>query len=191
MYRALRKHRHEYVPVHLISANYFHVFGVDAAAGRLLRNGDDSPAVSPVAVMSYGLWKNRFQLDPAILGKPVILNGTAYTVVGVADERFFGERMGNRPDFWVPLSFQPQVLKRESWLNARDVFWLNFMGGLKPGITMRSAQAAMDVRLREFYAAQVGAYPGRNSQKTRSGSSRAEAGRRRHFRAALPLCEAS
>jgi hypothetical protein len=58
--------------------------------GRLLRDSDDTPTSTPVAVMTYSLWKNRFHLDPSILGKTIVLNGTGFTIAGVADPSFFG-----------------------------------------------------------------------------------------------------
>jgi FtsX-like permease family protein/MacB-like protein len=110
--------------------------------------------------MTYSLWKNRFHLDPGILGKTVVLNGTAFTVAGVAAPSFFGERIRKSPDFWVPLSFQPQIMRREpSLLHAMDVYWLNCMGRFKPTVTLRVAQAAVDARLHSFYLAQAGAHP--------------------------------
>jgi macrolide transport system ATP-binding/permease protein len=149
-----------YASVHLVSGNYFDVLGVSAAAGRLLRDSDDTPASTPVGVMTYGLWKTRFHLNPAILGKTVILNGTAFTVVGVADASFFGERIRTSPDFWLPLAFQPQIMIREpSLLHALNTYWLNCMGRLKPGVTFNSAQAAVNTRLHSFYLAQAGAHP--------------------------------
>jgi len=151
--------RLEYVPVHLVSGNYFEVLGVNAAAGRLLRDSDDTPVSAPVGVMSYGLWKNRFHLDPGILGKTVVLNGTAFTVAGVSDAQFFGERIQTAPDFWLPLSLQPQILKNESWLQASDIFWLNCMGRLQPAIMLKAAQSAITARLHSFYLAQAGAHP--------------------------------
>ncbi len=149
-----------YASVHLVSGNYFDVLGVNAAAGRLLRDSDDTPASLPVAVMSYGFWNTRFHLNPAILGKTVVLNGTAFTVVGVADASFFGERIRTSPDFWLTLSFQPQIMIRErSLLDALNAYWLNCMGRLKPGVTLKSAQAAVNARLHSFYMAQAGAHP--------------------------------
>ncbi len=149
-----------YASVHLVSGNYFNVLGVQAAAGRVLRDSDDTPGSAPVAVMTYGLWKNRFHLDPSILGKTVVFNGTAFTVAGVAEASFFGERIRKSPDFWVPLSFQPQIMTRQpSLLHAMDFYWLNCMGRLKPGATLKSAQIAVNAQLHSFYLGQAGARP--------------------------------
>ncbi len=149
----------EAAQVHLVSGNYFDVLGVKAAAGRVFKPSDNSPAASRVAVISYSYWRNRFHLDPAILGQAVILNGTAFTVVGVAAREFFGERIRTAPDFWLPLYAEPQILLSESkpFLTSQDVYWLNFFGRLKPGVTMASAQSAVNVRLHEFYREQAGA----------------------------------
>ena len=147
-----------YASVHLVSGNYFDVLGVRAAAGRLLQYPDDTRASTPVAVMTYSLWKDRFHLDPGIVGKTVIFNGTAFSVVGVADASFFGERVRKSPDFWLPLSFQPQIMTRElPLLHATSVYWLNCLGRLKPGVSIRGAQAAVNGRLHSFYLAQAGA----------------------------------
>lgn len=150
--------------VHLVSGNYFAVLGVSAAAGRVLQTEDDSPSAPRAAVISYRFWQNRFHLDRGTVGKEVLLNGTAFTIAGVAAPEFFGERVRTPPDFWLPLSFQPQILPRESsWLTAWDVAWLNLMGRLKPGVTQLGAQAGVNVRLHQFYLEQAGAHPSRDT----------------------------
>ena len=151
--------RVEYASVHLVSANYFDVLGVGAAAGRVLRNTDDTRSSPPVAVMSYRFWDNRFHRDPAIPGKTIVLNGTPFTVAGIAAAEFFGERIRTAPDFWVPLSSEPQMLKREPLLDDANAFWLNFLARLKPGITRRAAEAELTAELHGFYLAQAGPHP--------------------------------
>jgi len=118
------------------------VLGGRAAAGRLLREADDTPTSAPAAVVSYGLWKSRLHLDPGILGKTVLLDATAFTVAGVADASFFGERIRKSPDIWPPLSFQRPIMARESpLLQVMNSYWLNCMGRLKPAVTLKAAQA--------------------------------------------------
>ena len=141
--------------VHMVSGNYFHVLGVSAAAGRVLSPADDSPTAPPTAVLSYKFWRDRFHLNGSILGKAVVLNGTAFTIIGVAAREFFGERIQTGPDFWLPLSV-PGIMQRESFITKPDVYWLNFMGRLKPGITMEIAQADMTFRLHQFYLEEAG-----------------------------------
>jgi hypothetical protein len=93
-----------------------------------------------------------------VIGQAVVLNGTSFVAVGVAARKFFGERIETPPDFWLPLSFEAQVLQREPWLAARDVYWLNFLGRLKPGVTVQNADAAVSSELRRFYAEQAGTH---------------------------------
>ncbi|HWF46878.1 MAG TPA: ABC transporter permease, partial [Bryobacteraceae bacterium] len=149
----------EQATVHLVSGNYFDVLGVQAAAGRVLTPSDDSVSAPRVAILSYPFWRDRFHSDPAILGQEVVLNGTAFTITGVADRQFFGERIRTAPDFWVPLCFQAQILQRESWLDAQDVYWLNFIGRIKPGATLASTQSAVNLRLHQFYLERAGTRP--------------------------------
>ena len=149
----------ERATAHLVSGNYFGVLGVNPAIGRVLRQSDDTPAANPVAVISYNFWRDRFRLDRNITGKVVVLNGTSFSIVGVAAREFFGERVESPPDFWVPLSFQPQMLQEKSWLSARDVNWLNMIGRLAPGDTLRSAEAALNVQVHRFNAELAGPHP--------------------------------
>ncbi len=148
--------RREQVRVHLVSGSYFAVLGVRAAAGRLLTVQDDMPTASPSAVINYDFWRRRFNLDGSVIGKTVDLNGIVFTIVGVTPREFFGERVRTPPDFWLPLCWQPQVLQREPWFASQDVYWLDLMGRLKPGVTMKFAQATLNTQLHQFYTAQAG-----------------------------------
>lgn len=155
----------EHAKAHLVSGNYFETLGVGPTLGRVFKISDDSPSAPPVAVISHGFWQDRFHLDRNILGRSVVLNGTSFTIIGVADRSFFGERIETAPDFWLPLSTQPQVLPRDAWSNSRaqwltahDVFWLNFMGRLKPGVSLPTAQSSVNHRLRQLYAEQAGSH---------------------------------
>jgi predicted permease len=141
---------------HLVSGNYFAVLGVNAMQGRVLTNEDDSPAAHPAAVISNGYWKQEFNGDTKVVGKDILLNGTGFTIVGVMPPQFFGERVRRSPDFWVPLSFQPQIELRESYLGEETVYWLNLLGRLKPGTTIEQAQASINLALRQFLTDQAG-----------------------------------
>ncbi|HKB64555.1 MAG TPA: ABC transporter permease [Pyrinomonadaceae bacterium] len=141
---------------HLVSGNYFTVLGVNAMQGRVLANEDDSPAAPPTAVISYGYWEQKLSRDPQIVGKSILLNGTSFTIVGVMPPQFFGIRVRRSPDFWLPLTFQPQVELRQSYLEDKNVYWLNMVGRLKPGTEIAPAQAAVNVEFRQFLTARAG-----------------------------------
>jgi len=85
--------------------NYFHVLGVQAAAGaRLSEDEDQVPVAIAVVVLGPDFWKREFASDPSVLGRTIRLNGTAFTVIGVALETFPGLLIFGRPDFYMPLA---------------------------------------------------------------------------------------
>jgi predicted permease len=141
---------------HLVTGNYFAVLGVNAAQGRVLTNEDDAPAARPVAVISDGYWKQKLNQDPQIVGKNLLLNNTAFTVVGVMPPQFFGSRIRRSPDLWLPLQFQPQIELRDSYLEDKNVYWLNLIGRLKPGVQIAQAQAGANVSLRQYWTDRAG-----------------------------------
>jgi len=144
---------------HLVSGNYFTVLGVNPMQGRLLTNQDDAPGAPPAAVISHGYWQQKLSGDPQIVGKNILLNGTAFTIVGVMPPQFFGIRVRRSPDFWLPLSFQPQIELRKSYLEDKNVYWLNLVGRLKPGVQLAQAQSAVNVQYQQFLTEHAGSQP--------------------------------
>ena len=141
---------------HLVSGNFFPLLKVKPALGRTLLPEDDTESATPVAVLSYGYWQTRWSGDRNIVGRTLTVNGTPLTVVGVMPERFIGLRVRRPPDAWIPLHLQPRIEQRESYLEARDVYWLNLVGRLRPGNDRRAAQAQVDVALRQYLQSQGG-----------------------------------
>jgi predicted permease len=129
---------------------------VRAARGRVLTNDDDKAGAQPAAVISNRYWETELNSDPAVVGKNLIINGTNFTVVGVTPKEFFGERVRRPPDFWLPLSFQPQIELRESFLTNDQVYFLMVMGRLKPDATIEQAQATTNLALQQFLTEQAG-----------------------------------
>ena len=68
---------------------------------------DDQPGATPAAVLSYTYWGRRFAFDPAVIGRAVYLNGTPFTVVGVAPPEFYGVNRLAPPDITCPLHVTP------------------------------------------------------------------------------------
>ncbi|MCM3905359.1 MAG: ABC transporter permease, partial [Pyrinomonadaceae bacterium] len=141
---------------HLVSGNYFSVLGVNAMLGRALTAEDDKPGAPPAAVMSHGCWTQQWKSDSSILNKEIVINGTSFTLVGVMPPTFFGVRVRRSPDFWLPLAFQPQIELRPSAFEDRRVYWLNFVGRLKPGVSLEQAQASVNVDLHQFLTNEAG-----------------------------------
>src|SRR5262245_57458111 len=88
----------------VVSASYFTVMRLTPRAGRFFSEEEDRvPGRDPVAILGYNLWRTRFDGDPRVLGTTVRINGTAFTVIGIAPEHFFGVYPGFDPNaVWIP-----------------------------------------------------------------------------------------
>ena len=127
----------------LVTGNYFHVLGVSAMRGRTLTPSDDQPGALPVIVLSHRAWSLHFAGDPAVLNRPVRVNGAQCRIVGVMPEGFRGLEAFAAPDFWAPLSalgqFRPGQREREKSVSV------NIVGRLKPGLSSGQALAQLRV----------------------------------------------
>ena len=135
----------------LVSGNYFDVLGVKAELGRtFLPDEDKTPGASPVAVISHNLWQRRFNSDANVVGKSLVLNGVQFTIVGVAPRDFVGAEEAFPRQVWIPLMMQasvrpgPAAVTNASFTN-RNLRSLDVMARLKRGVSLRQAQAGMDV----------------------------------------------
>ena len=146
----------ERAQAHLVSGNYFATMGVSAALGRVLTSDDDRPGAAPAAVLSDGFWRLKLNADPTIVGRQVVVNKTSFTVAGVTPREFFGERVRQPPDLWVPLVFQPEIELRPSVLEHSDTYWLTLIGRLAPGVSATQAQTAATAALRRFLTHSAG-----------------------------------
>ncbi len=120
-----------------VTGNFFRLLGVKPAIGRFIGSEDDPAGTndSAPAVVSWSYWKARFNLDPAILGKRIIVQDLPATIVGVAPREFFGLQVGSRTDIWLPRSATADVR-------------FNLLGRLKPGASIEQARAEMTVLYR-------------------------------------------
>lgn len=138
------------VRVELVSGNYFDVFGVSPAQGRFFEPAEDaSPGASPVAVMSHEYWQRRFGGAAAALGETVRLNGSLFTIVGVAKAEFFGTRPGYAPDLWCPIMMVGH-LSDGIRANARDQNYLEFFVRLPREVAPGPATAALNVAFQRW-----------------------------------------
>jgi putative ABC transport system permease protein len=144
----------------LVSSNYFDVLGVKPVLGRgFLPEENRAQNTHPVVVLGHAFWWRRFNSDATIVGKTIFLNGSPFTVVGVAPATFKGLDYGIRLDFWAPLMMQSKFNGQTRWENERGWNNLDLMGRLKSGVTV--AQADADFKRMANNLAQL--YPNENA----------------------------
>lgn len=125
--------------VTLVTGNFFQVVGVNPVMGRPLSPADDGrTGGSPVIVLSDKGWDRRFDRDPQVLGRTVLVNGAPFAIVGVTPAGFRGLEV-NAPDFWAPLSQLGQF--RPGHRGREDSVGVEIIGRLKPGLSMENARA--------------------------------------------------
>ena len=127
------------------SCNYFDVLIEHPAQGRGFVDSDcASRGANAVAVVSDDLWRVRFAADPFLVGKKVVFNQTAFTVIGIARPGF----TGTEPipsSFWVPFTMQPALEPGRDRLSNDNMSWLALLGRTRPGVTMQEVRADLGV----------------------------------------------
>ena len=125
------------------SGNLFEVLEARPAVGRFFTMDEDrAPGANPVVVLSHAFWTRRFQADPSIVGRPIVLNGSPFTVVGVAAERFQGPFV-LAPDVWVPLMASTLLGLPADIFTQREAVWIMAIGRLAPNVGLGQAQAEL------------------------------------------------
>ncbi len=150
----------EFVQAQFVSGNYFSTLGIEAPLGRMFRPEEDqTQGAHPVAVLSYPFWQRRFAADSRVLGKTISINGTAFTIIGVASNDFIGTGAPPEvPDLWAPLAMQAALEPGRDWLNNASEARLQILGRLAPGVALKQARAEIAV-----LASQVGKlYPAKD-----------------------------
>ncbi len=129
----------------LASSAYFDLMGVTPAHGRFYGPEYDNPdSAADVVVISHGLWQRRFGEREDVIGEQVSLNGTDYSVIGVASAGFVDLYSGGTPtDIWVPLTAYKQ-LGSATALERRVVRPFQALGRLASSVSVEAAQQEMD-----------------------------------------------
>lgn len=131
-----------------VTPNVFRFLGMPALMGRGITPDDGKPGAPPVFVMSYKLWLKEYNLAPNLPGRTFVLNGKPRTLVGIMPPRFtwWGS------DLWIPAPLSrgdPEAKNRRFVMQAH----------LKQGVTMRQAEADLDVLARRLARVYPNEYP--------------------------------
>ena len=131
-----------------MTAGAFAALRAQPALGRVFSVDEDKPGAPPVIVLSHALWQSQFGGDPGILNRPVRLDGTAHTVVGVMPAGFV---FPTRVDAWVPLG---PLTDQWSYQARNNHPGLRGVARLRPGVSLAQARTEMDTiakRLQQQY----------------------------------------
>jgi macrolide transport system ATP-binding/permease protein len=138
----------------VVSANYFDVLQVKPILGRGFLPDEDKTIGANNVVLGHSFWRRRLNSDPNIVGKTVQLNNRAYQVIGIAPEYFAGTKFALSLDFWTPISMAEELRRNPGILAERGSHWMNVIGRLKPGVSVKQASAEMNAisaRLNQAY----------------------------------------
>jgi predicted permease len=110
---------------------------------------------SATAVITHALWVDRFGADPTIVGKTLTLNGSVFTVIGVAPEGFAGVDV-ERVSVFVPVAAQRLLRLDRDYLNTPSIGWLGLVGRRAAGVSIEQAEAELAVVARQLDEEQPG-----------------------------------
>src|SRR6202045_1427858 len=133
----------------VVTSNYFSVLGVPLARGRAFLPEEETPGHdASVAIVSYSYWQ-KHDLDPGVLGSQLLINGRAFTIVGIAPKGFVGTLQILSPEVWLPMSVYDQVANdfesdNKTTIDDRKGTDVRIMGRLKPGMTAAGAKPALE-----------------------------------------------
>ena len=148
----------------MVSAEFFPILGVKPLLGRLFGRDEDRRGAAPAALLAEGFWQRRFGSARDIIGKQIIMNGDAYTIVGVipASFHFRAFNFDGIKDVYVPVS-----QTKDPFFYHRDVHnGMDAIGRLKPGVSLAAAQADMAQITRHLAAAYPNADKGTGATVT-------------------------
>lgn len=141
-----------------VTRDFFDLAGVKPELGRGFSEEETRAATysvaaaptgaNPVAILSHRLWAERFGRDPRVIGRDVLLERRLFTIVGIMPERF--DLPERTVDLWIPWHVSTE--------DPRDQHYLDALARLKPGISLRRAEAGL-VRIADQLAAE---YPKTN-----------------------------
>jgi predicted permease len=135
-----------------VSGNYFRVFGLSPAAGRLFINADDQKGAPITAVMSYDAWQQDYAGDPSVIGSSFYINTVPATIIGIAPKGFYGDRIDtNPPKYFLPMNAMDPVIGAP-YFNEPDTEWAYIIGRVKPGTNIPALQAKASGLLKQEFA---------------------------------------
>ncbi len=140
-----------------VSGNFFRTLGVLPWVGRMMSDSDDRAGATPVAIMSFHIWQEKYASDPSVIGAVYQINGHPFTVIGVTPPGFFGAKLdgSGMPDFWLPLTTELLLGGDVARLKRPNENFLDLIGRVRPGVHPASLEAKLRVEFHDWLASHV------------------------------------
>jgi predicted permease len=123
---------------YFVEAEFFSILGLKPILGRTFTAEDDTPEHRDVILLSHGFWSRRFSSDPSVIGRTLRQDGKNVTIIGVMPPEAAQFLLWGPVDLWRPSGMS------EGTKSVRDNAWLQCIARLKPGATIKQAQAELD-----------------------------------------------
>ena len=144
----------------LVSGNFLSTLGVPAVLGRPLIESDDQPGAAPVAMLTAAFWRKAMGGDPGVVGRTIDLDGSPFTIVGIAQPGFYGMSKGgplfSPTDILLPLGVEPVVYTRSTpraLFDQDDRWWVHVMARVEPGPSATRLEAMLAAAFQSTLAA--------------------------------------
>ncbi len=135
-----------------VSGNYFRMFGLHPAAGRLMTDADGTQGAPLTALMSYETWSNTYNRDLSLIGSTFWINTKPVTIIGITPKGFYGDRLRTSPpEFYLHLRSESEV-RGTSYERDPDTAYLWVIGRLKPGFSRTQLQEKLSLQLRQIFS---------------------------------------
>jgi predicted permease len=134
----------EVVGAEMASWNMLPLLGVKPALGRFFTAAEDQPGANATVVLTWGLWKRRYGGDPGIVGRTVLIDAKAYTVVGILPAWF--RWPDAKVQLWTPLYHE----RSPELMQMFDAHNFDVVGRLRPSVTIAQAGGELNAVQREI-----------------------------------------
>ena len=138
-----------------VSGDYFTMFGVRPALGRLLTKNDDTRGCAGIAVLGHGFWQLEYGGRTDVVGKTISLVGRPFEIVGVAAPGFGGPEVGREAQVYAPLCAEARINGSASMLGQRSNWWLRVMGRRDENVSLPQVITRLKALAPDAYAATV------------------------------------
>lgn len=140
-----------------VSGNFFRTLGVLPWIGRMMTDSDDQEGATPVTVMSFHVWQEKYASNPSVVGSVYQINGRAFTVIGVAPPGFYGAKLAGwgMPDFWLPITSQLAIDGEIAQIKRPNSNFLDLIGRVRSGVQPASLEAKLRVVFHDWLASHV------------------------------------